>query len=148
MKVWRIVNSIVLLIGFFSPLFRIETDLWSPGELYEIETSGAIAVVQGLLPLPYQDQLSESAGQVALMLLAFAIVNLIFAWLKTPPKTWVYPPTILLGISVIGIVLLLLGDYDLLWGYWLFWVGIVSSIAFEVQYYKSRPPITEQDVAS
>lgn len=147
MKVWRIVNSIVLLIGFFSPLLRIETDAWSPGELYEIEQSGAIAVVSGLLTYD-QDQLSKSAGQVALVLLVFAIVNLIFAWLKTPPKTWVYPPTILLGLSVIGIVLLLLGDYDLLWGYWLFWVGIVSSIAFEVQYYKSRPPITEQDVAS
>lgn len=132
MNVWRIVNSIALLLGFYSPWLR-RTNSESPIPAWSI-------VILGIMD-----------GRILSFILAIGAAAVFFyATLTIILRHQRRLHTVLLGLSVIGLAALwlLVELTGFLWGYWFTWVGVLSSIFIEVQDYRGRPPITEQDVAS
>ena len=199
MKAWRIINAIILLIGWFGPWMRACAGPISnpnldpsitmepcfaigclfisipvivlPGWLTPFAYPGliyAIAIFIMPIAIAISRKYQVNNRQLLIILVSINVISLFFLgiinyglalWVILALDTLVIiyaianradrapvqtkkkflPRYLFLALAFIGLILIFGGDDDLLWGYWVTWVGILSSILFEILDYRSRP---------
>ena len=156
MKVLRIVNSIVLLIGFSGPWLKsCGASTYTGWEITKISLE-LIPVIE----FNIGEFIEEPLGILAILMIlpfltipAYAIVSLLMSIIGIAPQKLRTLRVLLLSTSAIGLSIPLLfititpqftvEDVTLIWGYWLTLSGIGSSISVEIVDYRNRPPPPE-----
>ncbi|MCL4530506.1 MAG: hypothetical protein M1282_13965, partial [Chloroflexi bacterium] len=162
-KVWRIVNSAIILISLFlpwgvaeGPSHDYKNDLiWNGIQIVQWDNILVPALLSNPeLQLPLSARITlitglttEFVGLAAV--LAYCILNLILGMFinKLVGKpVWNILAFCLIVFGGIGLWYILTKNLswwwqsllDSLWGYWLIWIGLLSSIVLEISYFVSK----------
>jgi hypothetical protein len=148
-KVWRIINSAIILFAFFGPWLAMETD----------HDTGFRAIMifenYGMFAFELEDTLSERIRIAMtafpfflglLTILIYCALNIFAAILRvklTDRLVWKILMLCLLALGGISLLKILnmfgIQDLTLLqWGYWIVVVGLISSVVLEISYFISK----------
>lgn len=127
-RTWRGLNTSILLIAFFAPWFRFHGFDFSG---YEVSITNLEALMDSINPYGMAGVNAIGGGSF----IVYVILNLVLVFKKEKPrnKAWLILP--LMGqvpFLVLVWIIRLSPDGELLWGYLLVWVGVLSSILLEL----------------
>ena len=154
-KVWRIINSIVMLISFFIPW--VEENDFSYYTVFtyfgRLDFQGGLAINYLLDPiLRYEIRTAfmiiDAIGLAAILI--YCVLNMILSLLQTKyfdELIWAISTFFLMALTVSSLrhqISVWFGWKFLLWGYWLTWIGLASSIILEISYFLSKRKVKDE----
>jgi len=138
---WRMINTTIILIAFFGPWFK-SCSFNANGTVNGVET--ALIMGAGSVSSHQTHETIDSSPSILFALVCLGLISIfIYCVLNMvvllpnnrliAKPIWIDLVSGFLALGGAGLSLMLALDPEWLWGYWLAWVGLASSIWLEIR---------------